>query len=147
MKLTWFIIVFICGAMLPLQTGFNSKLGKSIESPLYASLICFVVGALAMAFYIPFTKETITWTGLKSASLFSWIGGGLLGACYITATMLELPRIGMAVTFGLVVAGQVCIAVISDHFGIMVTQQHSFNIWRLLGILFIISGVNIVQKF
>lgn len=147
MKSTWFIIVFICGALLPLQTGFNSKLGKSVQSPLYASMICFVVGAFAMALYIPFTKETITWAGLKSASLFSWIGGGLLGACYITATMLALPRIGMAVTFGLVVAGQVFIAVILDHYGVMVAQQHSFNIWRFLGIVLIIAGVIIVQKF
>jgi transporter family-2 protein len=41
--------------------------------------------------------------------------------------MLALPRIGMALTFVLVVAGQMVIAVILDHYKILVEEQHSFN--------------------
>ena len=147
MKLTWFLIVFICGSLLPLQGGINTRLGKSIESPVYASLITFMVGALVMGFYILFTKETISWVGLKSASVYSWFGGGILGAVYITLTMMALPRIGMALTFGIVIAGQVIIAVLLDHFNILVAQQHNINIWRVLGILLIILGVSVVRKF
>jgi transporter family-2 protein len=109
MKLVWLLVVFICGALLPLQTGLNTKLGKSIESPIYSAMICFVIGAVAMALYLPFSKESITWAGVKAAPLLSLLGGGLLGAIYITATMLALPRIGIALTFGLIVAGQVLI--------------------------------------
>lgn len=147
MKLTWYVIVFICGALLPFQAGLNARLGKSIGSPVYASLISFVVGALAVAMYLQFTKETFTWAGLKSASLYSWLGGGLTGAIFITATMIALPRIGMALTFGLVVAGQVIVAVLLDHYNVLVAQQHSINVSRLIGILLIIVGVVIVQKF
>lgn len=85
--------------------------------------------------------------GLKSASILLLLAGGVLGAVYITVTMLALPRLGMAFTFGLVVAGQVIISVLLDHFNILVVQPHSMNTWRLLGILFIIMGVVIVQKF
>lgn len=147
MKITWYIIVFICGAILPLQTGFNARLGKSLASPVYASMICFVVGALAMLLYLPFTKESMTWAAFKSSSFFSIIGGGIAGAIFITATMLAMPRIGMALTFGLIVAGQVIVAVMLDHFNILVAQQHAINLWRLLGMVFIIIGVLIVQKF
>jgi bacterial/archaeal transporter family-2 protein len=147
MKLTWLIIVFICGALLPLQTGLNAKLAKSIDSPIYASMFSFIVGAITIAIYLQFTKETITWTGLKSASIYSWIGGGLTGAIFITGTTLALPRIGMALTFGLVVAGQVVIAVLLDHFKILVAEQHPFNLWRFLGIILILFGVLIVRKF
>ena len=147
MKIIWIIIVFICGALLPLQIGFNAKLGKSIGSPLYSALICFIVGVVAMALYIPFTKESITWTGLKSASTLSLLGGGLIGAFFITASMLAMPRIGMALTFGLIVAGQVIIAALLDHFNILVGQQHSINVGRLVGITLIITGVIIVGKY
>ncbi len=147
MKLLWLVIVFICGALLPFQAGLNARLGKSIDSPTYASLFSFIVGALTVAIYLQFTKETVTWAGLKSASISSWLGGGVTGAIFITASMLALPRIGMAMTFGLIVAGQVIVSVLLDHFDILVAEQHSFNLWRLLGIILIIGGVLIVRKF
>ncbi len=123
MKFSWYIIVFICGALLPFQAGLNARLGKSIGSPIYASTISFIVGALAVGIYLQFTKETVTWAGLKSASIYSWLGGGITGAIFITATMIALPRIGMALTFGLVVAGQVIIAVLLDHYNVLVANN------------------------
>lgn len=147
MKLAWLVIVFICGALLPLQAGLNARLGKSIDSPVYASMFSFIVGAITVGIYLQFTKETFSWSGLKSASIYSWLGGGVTGAIFITATMLALPRIGMALTFGLVVAGQMIIAVVLDHFNILVAQQHNINIWRILGILLIMIGVIVVRKF
>lgn len=147
MKSIWLFIVFVCGALLPLQAGLNARLGKSIGSPVYASLFSFMVGALSVAVYLLFSKDTVSWAGLKSASIYSWIGGGLFGAIFITASMLALPRIGMALTFGLIVAGQVIIAVLLDHFNILVAEQHPINLWRVLGILLIIGGVVIVRKF
>ncbi len=147
MKSTWLIVVFICGALLPFQAGLNARLGKSIESPVYASLFSFIVATITVAIYLQFTKESFTWSGLRSASIYSWLGGGVTGAIFITATMLALPRIGMALTFGLIVAGQVIVAVLLDHFNILVAQQHSINSWRVLGIILIIAGVIIVRKF
>ncbi len=125
MKAVWFIIVFIAGALLPLQAGLNARFGKSIDSPLFASLFAFIVGALAVALYIPFTKESVTWAGLKATPFTIGWEGGLTGAVYITASLLALPRIGMALTFGLIVAGQVIIAAVLDHYNVLVSEQHS----------------------
>lgn len=132
---------------MPLQAGFNTKLGRSAESPVFASMFCFIIGALAMALYLPFAKDSFSWVGIKSASVYSLLGGGLAGAIFITGTMLAVPRLGMALTFGLVVAGQVVVAILLDHFKILVAEQHSINSWRLLGVALIIGGVVIVQKF
>lgn len=147
MKIVWLFVVFLCGALLPLQGGLNAKLAKSISSPIYASMICFIVGALGMAVYVPFTKETFSWQLLKGSDITAVLGGGLIGAVFITASMMALPRLGMALTFGLVVAGQVIISVLLDHFNILVAEQHAVNIWRGLGILLIIAGVVVVEKF
>lgn len=143
MKIAWLLAVFICGALLPLQGGLNAKLAKSIDSPIYASMICFIVGAIAMALYLPFTKETFSMPN----NLTYVLGGGLIGAVFITVSMLALPQLGMALTFGLVVAGQVIISVLLDHFNIMVAEVHPINLWRALGMLLIIAGVAVVEKF
>ncbi|QHS60421.1 DMT family transporter [Chitinophaga agri] len=147
MKVAWLLMVFLCGALLPLQGGFNAKLAKSMDSPIYAAMICFIVGAIAMALYVPFTKETFSWQLFKGSTITAVLGGGLIGAVFITISMLALPRLGMALTFGLVVAGQVIISVLLDHFNILVAEPSPVNIWRGLGILLIIAGVVIVEKF
>lgn len=147
MKIAWLLLVFFCGALLPVQGGLNAKLAKSMASPVYASMICFIVGALTMALYLPFTKESFSWQLFKGSTVVSVLGGGVIGALFITASMLALPKLGMALTFGLVVAGQVIISVLLDHFHMLVAEQHPINIWRGLGMLLIIAGVAVVEKF
>lgn len=146
MKFTWMFIAFLSGAVLPIQAGLNTKLGKSIESPVFAALISFLVGTLAIGLYILFSKQTISIAGLKSAPMHVWLGG-LLGAFYVTALVIIFPKIGPALTFGLIVAGQMLIAMLLDHFNILVAQQHSINIWRILGMLLIVAGVILIRKF
>ena len=107
MKTIWFLIVFVSGALLPCQIGLNAKLGKSIGSPSYSLLICFVVGALAMRLYVPFSKKSISWAGVKSSSFISLLGGG------------------MARTFGLIVEEQVIVTVLLDRFNLLFAQLHA----------------------
>jgi len=146
MKFLWIVMAFVAGTFLPMQAGLNSRLGKSIESPVYASMISFITGAFAVLIYILITKQHISWAGLKTAPAYTWIAGAL-GAFYVTTVILAFPRIGPALTFGLVVLGQMVIAVLLDHFNIIVANQHSINIWRILGVILIVGGVIIIRKF
>ena len=146
MKIAWLFIALLAGALLPIQAGLNAKLVKSIASPVHASLLSFITGALAVAFFILLTKQSVSWAGVKSAPGYVWIAG-VLGAFYVTVVILAFPRIGAALTFGLVVAGQMLISMLLDHFNILVHQQHPINIYRIMGILLIVSGVIIIRKF
>ena len=146
MKSLWIIIAFVSGAFLPIQAGINTRLSKAIESPVYASMISFLVGAIALVIYILFTQQHIAFSGIKTIPAYAWIGGAL-GAFYVTSIILAFPRIGPALTFGLVVLGQMVIAVILDHFNILVAQQHSINLWRILGVILIVGGVIIIRKY
>nr|WP_321411572.1 DMT family transporter [uncultured Carboxylicivirga sp.] len=146
MKWQWMLIALVSGAFLPIQAGLNTKLGKTIESPVYASLVSFAVGVIALTLFVILTKQEIAWNGFKSAPSYVWLGG-ILGAFYVTAIILSFPRIGPAMTFGLVIAGQMLIAVLLDHFNILVAQQHSINIWRIVGVMLIVGGVILIRKF
>lgn len=146
MKIAWLFIALLAGALLPIQAGLNAKLGKSIASPVYASMLSFIIGALAVALFILLTKQSVSWAGIKSAPGYVWIAGAL-GAFYVTAVILAFPLIGPALTFGLVVLGQMLISMLLDHFNIWVHHQHSINVYRSMGILLIVSGVIIIRKF
>lgn len=145
-KLIWIILAFVAGALLPVQGGMNAKLGKSIASPVYASMISFVVGAAVLVVYILIARQSVTISGFRTAPAYVWLAGAL-GAFYVTAVILAFPKIGPALTFGLVVAGQMAIAVTLEHFNVMVVQQHSINIWRVLGMVLILVGVVIIRRY
>jgi transporter family-2 protein len=145
MKYIWIIMALLSGAFLPIQGGINSRLGKEIASPVHASLISFLVGAVALFVYTMLTRQPVHAGGLRTAPLYLW-SGGLLGAFYVTAIILCFPKIGPALTFGLVVAGQMIISIVLDHFDILVAQPHPVNIWKVLGVLMVIGGVIIIRK-
>ena len=142
----WILMAFASGAFLPVQAGLNTRLGKATGNAVYASLISFLVGALALVLYIVATRQQGTLAGLRSAALIDW-GGGIIGAFYVTVIILAFPKIGPALTFGLVVAGQMIMSVVLDHSNTLVAEQHSFNLYRLLGIALIIGGVVLLRKF
>ena len=142
----WILMAFASGAFLPIQAGLNTRLGKAAGNPVYASLVSFVVGAVALVIYIILTRQQGTLADIKSAPLIDWTGG-ILGAFYVTVIILAFPKIGPAMTFGLVVAGQMIVSVVLDHTNTLVAAQHSFNLYRLLGIALIIGGVVILRKF
>jgi len=141
----WILLVLITGSLLPVQAGLNTRLGNATGNAVYASLISFVVGGIALLVYIIVTRQQGSMEGAKAAPLLDWTGG-LIGALYVTVTILAFPKIGPAMTFGLVVAGQMIMSVVLDHTNTLVAQQHSFNLYRLLGIALIIGGVVLIRK-
>lgn len=145
-KVIWPILAFLSGAFLPVQAALNTKLGKAINSPVHAALISFFVGLVALLGYIVVTGQSVNLTNVRAIPFQIWLGG-LLGAFYVTVIILAFPKIGPAYTFGLIIAGQMVISIVLDHFNIMVSAQHSVTIWRVLGVCLIITGVVLVRKF
>lgn len=145
-KLIWIALAFFSGAFLPIQGGLNARLGKAIESPVHASMISFIVGAVALVLYVLLTGQTISWAGVKTAPSYVWLGG-LLGAFYVTVIVMAFPRLGPGLTFGLVIAGQMIVSVLLEHFNVLVAQPQPVSYMRMLGIAMVVGGVLVIRKF
>jgi bacterial/archaeal transporter family-2 protein len=83
---------------------------------------------------------------LARAPWWAWVGG-LLGAVYVLATIIVIPRLGAATTVGLILAGQVIASIVIDHFGLIRVTVHELNIPRLAGAVLVVVGVTLVQRF
>jgi transporter family-2 protein len=142
-----YILLSVCaGIVLPFQGTINGRLGNSLQSPVYASFISFLVGTVGLLAYGIVIHGPIKIQALKQAPLYE-LTGGILGAFYVLVVILMLPRLGAALTFSLVVAGQMFVSLALDHTGFLVATQHPINIWRVLGLALIIGGVILVRKF
>jgi transporter family-2 protein len=142
----WMIMVFLGGVVLPIQAGLNNKMSKELASGAGASMISFLIGFCALLLFIVVNKDTFQMSGLRTAPLYTWFAG-VLGAFYVTIVVLAFPKLGPALTFGLVVAGQLIMSLLLDHFNILVHVPHEINFYRIIGAVLIIIGVVLIRKF
>ncbi len=145
-KITWIILALLAGSFLPVQAGLNSKLAKAGGSPLHAAMISFSVGVLALVIYILLSSQSVSWKGLREAPPYAWIGG-MLGAFYVSVIIFSFPRIGPGLAFSLVVAGQLLISLLMEHFQVLGAQPQPISIGRIAGMLLIVGGVVLMKKF
>lgn len=149
MKSQLVLIVFaiLAGAVLPLQAGLNVQLGKSVHQPIFAAFASFLIGTIALFIYLLILKfdfNTISQT--KSVSPVVWLAG-ILGAFYVAAVIILAPKLGTALTFSLVVAGQMIISLVFDHYGLLGLPVKQINWQRCIGVTFLIVGVLLIRRF
>lgn len=140
------LFAVLAGAVLPLQATLNAKMGNIVHSPAISSFISFLIGTISLLIYILVAKIPLNTIGLaKSAPSYVWFAG-ILGAFYVTTVMLLIPRLGVALTFGLIIFGQMFISILLDHFGLLDIQVNHISWMRILGILLIITGVILIRN-
>ena len=77
---------------------------------------------------------------------YAWVGG-LYGAIFVVAAAWGVPRLGVATTIILMVAGQLLLSVVLDHFGVMGMPKQPISLGRVAGIGLVIAGVLMVRRF
>jgi transporter family-2 protein len=140
-------LALLAGAAIPTQGTVNNRMAEAVSSPIASALISFTVGTVCLfVFCILSGVKISSISNSLNAPPIAWLGG-LLGAFFVTATIFLIPRLGVALTFSLVVAGQMLITIIIDHYGFLGLEQKPINLQKALGILLIIIGVFLVRRF
>lgn len=140
-------LAFIAGAMMPIQAGTNNKMSIVTDSPLLAALMSFVVGTIALFICVIASGTPVaSFVEIKNAPAIAWIGG-LLGAFFVTSAVILVPRLGVAMTFSAMIAGQMLLTLIIDHFGLLGVEVRPVNWARIAGIVLITLGVILVRRF
>jgi transporter family-2 protein len=139
------LFTVVAGAFLPMQAGVNARLAHYVGGPVRASMISFAVGALAL-----FIVVLLFYRGeehhASDAPWWAWVGG-LLGAFYVTSTVVVPVRIGGAAFFGVLVAAQLVTSVVLDRLGAIGFPKHDLTPGRLIGVAMLIGGAVLVRVF
>jgi bacterial/archaeal transporter family-2 protein len=148
--MTWLLLLpvaFIAGVAAPTQFAINSQLRQVVGGTLMAGAVSFLVGTVVLVAAALVVSRSVPDLGpIISAPPWMYLGG-LLGAFYVSASIILTPRLGVATTIGLFLAGQVVASMVIDHFGLFGVSVQPASIPRILGALLVIAGVAIVQRF
>ena len=143
----YLLLALIAGAMMPTQAATNNKMAAFVDSPILAAFISFFVGTVALFIYVLATGTPLgNLASAKNAPPIAWVGG-FMGAFFVTAAVTLVPRLGVAMTFSLIIAGQMMVALVLDHFGFLGLEQRPVTIPRILGILLITGGVVLIRRY
>ena len=149
MDRTWLFLLMglLAGAVAPVQAGVNAQLRQFSGHAVWTALASFTIGTLTLLAY--FLIARLPWpetASLGRAPWWAWLGG-LLGAYYVLSAVVVAPRLGAAVLVALIIAGQLIVALGLDHFGLVGYPQHPVNLARVVGAIFLLIGVVLIQRY
>ena len=139
-SIVYVLIAIAAGAALPAQAGANAILGRAFGGVPLAVLVSLTVSTTLILGWVlamrgPFPAREV----VGELPLQAWFEG-LLGAAYLMAVTLAVPRLGAAMTIALVVLGQAVSALTLDHFGMMSLEQRPVTLLHFVGVLLIGVG-------
>ncbi len=137
-------LALMIGILLPLQALINASLGKQTSGPLFASLCSFLVGSAVLLAWWLATRPAFDASALARVPWWAWTGG-MIGAVFVAASTLLIPRMGAAALICLVVLGQVLGSLLLDHFGVL-HERRPIDAMRLVGALLVGGGALLVVK-
>lgn len=141
------LLALAAGSALPVQAGVNASMRTYLGRPELAALVNFLVGLLALAAWILATR--LPWPGTGEVARAPWWAwtGGFMGAFYVVVVVALAPRLGVATTIALVVAGQMLASVALDHYGLFGMAVRPVNAWRGLGAALLVAGVVLLRRY
>lgn len=146
MKYLFFILPVLAGFAITTQAGVNSQLKVAVNNPWVAAFISFLTGTVILGLYIIATRQqVVSFSQLRGIELYKY-SGGLLGVFFVTVIIFSVQKIGSANVFALVIAGQLFMAVLYDHFGTFGFKQSDISWVKILGVALLIAGACLINK-
>lgn len=140
------LLMVIAGAGVAFQATINARLREWVVSPPLAALISFLVGSVALSLIAASgVAGRAQLQGLSRAPWWIWTGG-LLGALYVTAAVVAVPRVGAGVVIGAGILGQLVAALAIDSLGWLGASRVPVTASRILGALLLLGGAWLMQR-
>lgn len=140
-----FALVLIAGSMTAMQAPTNALLARAMGSPVSAALVSFLVGTVALLLIVLIAAPRPDPAAMKALPWWAWIGG-LYGAVFVTVAAFAAPRIGVGALLITLIAGQLIVAVLLDHFGALGLPRRPIDVSRVAGLALVVAGVFLVRR-
>ena len=131
--LGWRIWAVIVGAMSAAQQAINGRLGVLLENTAQAAFVSFFIGFLAIFIVSLFIDHR-----LPKISEF-------LGASFVFATVVAVPQIGAGLTIMMGLIGQILGSMLVQQFGWWRSSKYGIQIWQIVGILIMLTGIIFIK--
>jgi len=133
----------LAGAVIATQAPTNGALGRSIGD-LRAVVVNFAVGGIAIAVVALLVGGGLG--GLGGDPVRWHYLGGFAGAGFVTVAVLTIRPLGATLQTAAIIAGQLTMAAVVDHYGLLGVQVRPLTAAHAGGLGLLAAGVAILAK-
>ena len=133
------VLCAIGGLAGAIQAAVMGELGERVG---VAPALAFAVAvSLVCALGLLFVWEK-SFSGIRAAAQEPWWlwVGGVMSVFIVLGITVATPRIGVAATIGIVIAGNLVAAALIDQYGLFGQEQVAITAYRLLGLALLAAG-------
>jgi transporter family-2 protein len=140
MRMLYLCLAFIAGGATSLQVPVNAALRTNLAHPMQATFVSFTVGLVASLICCLVTGSPLpSAENLSRVPWWAWFGG-VLGMLYVGSSIVISPKIGVAPMLSMVIAGQMVMSLLIDHFGLLHAPLFPTTPFRLVGAILVAVG-------
>jgi len=140
------LVALVAGGMIALQAPINAEAAGRLGHPISAATMSFCVGTVVLiALMFLLARGSTNFGALQTMPLYMLLGGGLLGAVYVTVNLMLAPKIGIAAVMALGIAGQLFTALLLDRFGMFQLIERELSLGRVSGAILVLVGALMVR--
>lgn len=138
------VAALLVGVGIAAQGAVNSELARHVGQ-IRAVAISISVSAVLVLVVLLLRPGPGSFAAVAHAPRWAF-AGGVLGVAILAATIVAVPRIGVAATTGGIVAGQVIASAIIDRFGLLGMAVRPLTPGRIAGLALIVLAVGLVTR-
>lgn len=136
------LAVLVAGALFPVQSVVNARLGESVGGPIWAAFASFAVGTMLLLACAYLVAGPPRLAGLSGLPWWVWVGGAI-GALLVTVMVIAAPRLGTGALLSLIVGAQILAALALAHHGVL-QPVRTIGPWQVVGAVLLVAGVALI---
>jgi transporter family-2 protein len=142
-KFSLLLIIFVSGVLVALQPSVNARLAQKIGL-IESSTISFLVGTIAL-FLLALAFGQGSFLAIIQVSWWE-LTGGLMGAFFVSAVILVVPRLGTGAVMAVAIAGQLLMGLLLDQYQIFGFREIPINLSRISGAVLMLLGTWLIVR-
>ncbi|KUO58758.1 MAG: hypothetical protein APF84_10105 [Gracilibacter sp. BRH_c7a] len=138
------ILAAISGAAMALQGTLNSQFSQK-TSLLTSTFVVHIIGGIIALIAVLIWKAPIFQLKWSEVPWYLYLGG-VLSVLIIALVAFSISKVGVCNATTAIILGQVGIAVIIDHMGLLGVQRIPWSPWQILGLILFASGAKLLIR-
>ena len=133
------ILAFSMGLIMSIYLPMNSSVARYIGSSITANVTFFAVALLTSVLVFLLSGQFNTINHLKDVPAFLYLTG-FISAFVVLGTTFLIPHIGARKFFILLITGQILMAIVVSHFGLLESAKDPINMKKMIGAALVLAG-------
>jgi bacterial/archaeal transporter family-2 protein len=144
-SLLFWAIAFLMGVVTAIYLPMNGVVAKHVGSALLANIPFYLLGTLTTLLLASATGNFSAVARFREVPSYLYLSG-VISAFLVFGSSFLLPRLGAGRFFVLFVAGQILMALVVSHFGLLGSPKDPISLKKTIGAVLLIVGVTLATR-